>query len=128
MKMHSPKAIHYHKQTRELELSYNGGQSYRLAAEYLRVHSPSAEVKGHGEGDETLQVGKINVALKGIEPVGNYALKLTFDDGHDSGIYTWGYLRELCDNQEGWWQAYLDKLNAAGESRDPNQSIVRFME
>ena len=120
-----PGSIHYHKQARELELGYADGTCH-LAAEYLRVFSPSAEVQGHGEGQGVLQTGKINVAITGIDPVGNYALKLVFDDGHDSGIYTWEYLRELCDTREEKWQGYLELLDAAGASRDPEESVVRL--
>jgi DUF971 family protein len=82
------------------------------------VHSPSAEVRGHGPGQEVLQTGKRNVSILNLEPVGNYALKPTFTDGHDSGLFTWEYLSELCQNQEAMWQAYLDKLEAAGVTRD----------
>lgn len=121
-----PTSVKLHKSTKTLELVYSS-QSFSLPCEYLRVYSPSAEVKGHGEGQEVLQVGKLHVNITGVEPVGNYALKLIFDDGHDSGIFTWEYLRELCDNQEGWWQAYLEQMNQAGESRDPDVSTVRLL-
>ena len=127
MSRNNPTKINYHKQTRELELLY-ADRSFHLSCEYLRVFSPSAEVKGHGEGQEILQTGKINVSITNVEPVGNYALKLIFDDGHDSGIYTWEYLRELCETYEEKWQGYLQLLEAAGASRDPNESVVRLLE
>lgn len=114
-----PDKIKVHKQSRVLELTYKN-QSYQLPYEYLRVLSPSAEVTGHGKGNEVLQYGKKDVGLKNIEPTGNYALKLVFDDGHDSGLYTWPYLHELCINQAQYWQAYLDKLEASGQSRESN--------
>ncbi|MCE0734002.1 DUF971 domain-containing protein [Halomonas sp. G15] len=114
-----PTKVHYHKQARELELGYADGQSYRLAIEYLRVFSPSAEVRGHGKGQETLQVGKKFVGLKDITPTGRYALKLHFDDGHDSGLFSWDYLKWLIDNREANWAEYLERLEAAGASREP---------
>ena len=126
MSSSNPQHIRLHKKTRSLEISYTAG-TYNLSAEYLRVFSPSAEVRGHGEGQETLQTGKIHVAIASIEAVGNYALRLIFDDGHDSGIYTWEYLRELCDTQKEKWLAYLDLLDAAGASRDPDVSAVRLL-
>lgn len=114
-----PTRVHYHKQARELELGYADGQSYRLAIEYLRVFSPSAEVRGHGKGQETLQTGKKFVGLKNITPTGRYALKLHFDDGHDSGLFSWDYLKWLIDNREANWAEYLERLEAAGASREP---------
>ncbi len=87
-----------------------GGERYSLSCEYLRVHSPSAEVLGHGPGQEVLQTGKINVGITALKPVGNYALQLVFDDGHDTGLYSWRYLYELCQGQEAKWQDYLDRL------------------
>lgn len=112
-----PLKVALHSATKELELQYDDG-SYLLSAELLRVMSPSAEVRGHGVGQETLQTGKRDVAITGVEPVGYYALKLIFSDGHDSGLYTWDYLRELCETQETKWQCYLQKLKATGGSRD----------
>ncbi len=112
-----PLRIELHLRSRELELVYEDGP-YRLPAELLRVLSPSAEVRGHGVGNEVLQTGKRNVALTGVEPSGNYALKLVFDDGHDSGLYSWDYLRDLCLNQSQYWQNYLQALEAGGGSRD----------
>ena len=116
--MQKPTAIKLHKQSKTLEIHY-GSQGYTLPAEYLRVHSPSAEVRGHGPGQETLQQGKRGVAVTRIEPVGHYAARLIFDDGHDSGLYTWKYLFELGSNQDSYWQTYLDRLQAAGYSREP---------
>ena len=120
-----PTAINLHQKSRELELGYPDG-SYRLPCEYLRVYSPSAEVKGHGPGQEVLQVGKIKVGITDIKPVGNYALQLIFDDGHDSGIFSWNYLRELCEHQAEYWQNYLDRLSAAGAGRDPEVQVLHF--
>ncbi len=112
-----PVNIMVHEQSRALELVYSSGQSYRISFELLRVESPSAEVKGHGPGQEKLQIGKQDVTIKALEPVGNYAVKPTFSDGHDSGIYSWDYLHELAVNQDVIWQQYLDKMLAAGASR-----------
>jgi DUF971 family protein len=122
--MHIPTAIKLHKASKTLELHY-GEQRYQLSAEFLRVHSPSAEVQGHG--NPVLQYGKQHVALTGLEPAGNYALKLVFDDGHDSGLYSWDYLHQLATHQDELWQDYLQRLNAAGRSRDPDESAVRLM-
>ena len=119
-----PSRIKLHKASRTLELGYADGSSYHLPAEYLRVMSPSAEVRGHGR--PILQTGKINVALTGVEPAGRYALKLVFDDGHDSGLYSWDYLHRLATEQVQRWQAYLDELHQNGASRDPDVSVVRF--
>lgn len=124
--MKVPKAIHLHRKSRVLELTFNDG-SYQLSAEYLRVHSPSAEVRGHGRGREVLQAGKINVGIKHVEAAGNYALRIVFDDGHDSGIYSWDYLYDLATTQEQLWRAYLDRLEAAGLSRDPHTSTVQII-
>jgi len=119
-----PSAIKLHKASKLLELRY-GAQQYQLPAEFLRVHSPSAEVQGHGK--PILQTGKLHVALVGLEPAGNYALKLVFDDGHDSGLFTWDYLYQLATRHAELWQDYLDTLAAAGKSRDPDVSPVRLM-
>ena len=113
-----PKNIVVHQQSKVLELSYEDGNSYRLPFELLRVLSPSAEVQGHGPGQETLQTGKREVLIANIEPVGHYAVKPSFSDGHDSGLFSWDYLRFLCDNQDQLWQEHLDKLAAAGLDRD----------
>lgn len=114
-----PTEIKLHQKSRRLEITFAGGQRFELAFELLRVLSPSAEVRGHGPGQEKLQAGKQEVTIAAIEPVGNYAVKLVFSDGHDSGLYSWDYLFELGTNQDALWQEYLDKLAAAGLSRDP---------
>lgn len=121
-----PTGIHLHRKSRELELVYDGGEHYRLSCEYLRVYSPSAEVKGHGPGQEVLQTGKQRVAITAIKPVGHYALQLSFDDGHDTGLYAWDYLYQLCCNQQQWWEDYLQRMHAAGASRDPQVQVVKF--
>ncbi|MBJ7538091.1 gamma-butyrobetaine hydroxylase-like domain-containing protein [Marinomonas transparens] len=113
-----PTKIHYHKQSRELELAFVDGQIFRLGAEYLRVHSPSAEVRGHGQQMPILQVGKKNVAINNVEGAGNYALKISFDDGHDTGLYTWEYLYNIGKNHDELWQMYLDRLEKEGQTRD----------
>lgn len=112
-----PTDIKLHQKSRMLELTFEDGKHFELSCEYLRCFSPSAEVRGHGAGQETLQVGKENVNIKGIEPVGNYAIVLQFDDGHDTGIYSWQTLYDLGENQEKYWQEHLDKLEAAGHKR-----------
>lgn len=114
-----PTRVHYHRKAQELELSYENGESHRLSVEYLRVFSPSAEVRGHGRGQETLQVGKKFVGLKDITQTGRYALKLHFDDGHDSGLYSWDYLWWLIEHREANWADYLERLEKAGASREP---------
>jgi DUF971 family protein len=121
-----PVRIQLHTRSRELELEYRGGERYRLSCEYLRVFSPSAEVRGHGPGQEVLQTGKQNVVITAVKPVGNYALQLVFDDGHDTGLYAWDYLYQLCREQEHRWQAYLQRLQAAGASRDPDVQVVKL--
>jgi DUF971 family protein len=100
-------------QSRVLEVAFQDGARFELPFEYLRTHSPSAEVKGHGPGQEVLVLGKQNVGIKGIEPVGQYAVKLVFDDGHDSGLFTWKYLRELGENRKTYWAKYLARVSAA---------------
>ena len=121
---HKPVAIQLHSRSRQLELKYESGERYSLSCEYLRVHSPSAEVLGHGPGQEVLQTGKINVGITAINPVGNYALQLVFDDGHDTGLYSWNYLYDLCKSQPEKWQNYLDRLAEAGASRDPDVQVL----
>jgi DUF971 family protein len=116
--MATPTKIHYHKQSRELEIGFADGANYRLGAEFLRVHSPSAEVRGHGMQIPILQVGKRHVGIMNIEPAGNYALKISFDDGHDTGLYTWDYLYNIGKNHDELWQMYLDRLAKEGKSRD----------
>jgi DUF971 family protein len=114
-----PTEIKLHQKSRLLEIAFDDGKRYTLPCEYLRVFSPSAEVRGHGPGQEVLQVGKRNVEIKEIEPVGSYAVKLVFSDGHDTGLYSWDYLYELGEKQESSWKSYLARLEAAGASRDP---------
>lgn len=113
-----PENLVVHQKSKLLELTYADEVKYLLPFEFLRVHSPSAEVRGHGAGQEILQTGKRQVSILSLEPVGNYALKPTFTDGHDSGLFTWEYLHELCQNQEAMWQAHLARLEAAGVTRD----------
>lgn len=113
----APTQIRLWKVARLVTLEYADGSSFDLPFEYLRVYSPSAEVKGHGPGQETLQVGKENVQLTAIEPVGQYAVRLIFDDGHDTGLYTWNYLYELGNEKNEKWRDYLDRLEAAGHER-----------
>ncbi|MEY8263834.1 MAG: DUF971 domain-containing protein [Bermanella sp.] len=112
-----PSSIKFHNQSQQLELAWQA-DAYLLSAELLRVLSPSAEVRGHGKGNEVLQFGKRQVRILKLEAVGNYALKIHFDDGHDSGLYHWQYLLDLAQNQALHWQGYLDKLASAGKSRD----------
>ena len=112
-----PTEITLHKKSRILELGFEDGTRYQLPAEYLRVYSPSAEVRGHGPGQETLQTGKRNVEITDLEGVGNYAVKPSFSDGHDTGIYSWEYLYELGVGQDENWAAYLGQLEKAGASR-----------
>jgi DUF971 family protein len=123
---HKPVAIQLHRRSRQLELEYADGERYSLSCEFLRVHSPSAEVLGHGPGQEVLQTGKINVNITAIKPVGNYALQLVFDDGHDTGLYSWRYLYDLCEGQAAKWQNYLDRLAQAGASRDPDLQVLHL--
>jgi DUF971 family protein len=113
-----PTEITLHKKSRVLEVKFEDGTEYRLPAEYLRVCSPSAEVRGHGAGQETLQTGKRDVEIIALAPVGNYAVQPTFSDGHISGIYSWDVLYELGSQQETLWAEYLARLEKAGASRD----------
>ncbi|MBN1378770.1 MAG: DUF971 domain-containing protein [Gammaproteobacteria bacterium] len=112
--MPQPVEIKLHQKSALLEISFGDGINASLSAEYLRVYSPSAEVKGHTPDQAVLQVGKENISINGIEPVGNYAIKLVFSDGHDTGLYTWKYLYELAVEQESKWQDYLERLEEAG--------------
>jgi DUF971 family protein len=112
-----PTDIRLHQLSRKLEISFDDGAGFSLPCEYLRVYSPSAEVRGHGAGQEVLQTGKEEVNIIGIEPVGLYAVKLTFSDGHDTGLYSWDYLYDLGVNQKALWQTYLDRLAAGGIAR-----------
>jgi len=115
----NPTNIVVHTASRVLEVSFDDGSVFRLPFELLRVYSPSAEVRGHGPGQETLQTGKRAVGIVSVEGVGNYAIKPTFDDGHDSGLYSWDYLYWLGKNEASLWADYLARLQAAGASRDP---------
>jgi DUF971 family protein len=114
-----PTDIKLHQKSRVLEISFADGQTFKLPCEFLRVYSPSAEVRGHGPGQEVLQVGKSDVEISQIEPVGSYAIQLTFSDGHDTGIYSWDLLYEYGLHQEEMWQRYLKRLEEAGASRAP---------
>lgn len=113
-----PTAITLHRASRVLEVAFADGATFRLPCEFLRVYSPSAEVRGHGPGQEVLQIGKREVEITAVEPVGSYAVKLTFSDGHDTGLYSWTYLYELGRDQEALWQRYLERLQQAGAARD----------
>ena len=124
-----PTDIKLHRKSATLELIYARREPITLRAEFLRVFSPSAEVRGHGKGQEVLQTGKLNVAIKHVEPVGNYAIKLSFDDGHNSGIYSWDYLLDLSENEGSLWQGYLAKLQAAGATREslpPDTQVIQI--
>lgn len=120
------KTINLKKKSRCLAISYDNDLTYELSFEFLRVHSPSAEVQGHHPDQAVLQSEKAEVAIIGIETVGNYAVKLIFDDGHDSGIFSWSYLYELGSKHEQYWQEYLEKLKAAGKSRFANTQVLFF--
>lgn len=111
--------LHYDKRTRLLRVWFDDDVQYDLPAEYLRVESPSAEVQGHSPDQRTIVPGRRHVGIMGIEPVGNYAVRLIFDDLHDTGIYSWDLLRELAEEQQARWNAYLEALEARGLSRDP---------
>jgi DUF971 family protein len=113
----TPSAIRMHRKSRILEVAWDDGSSFRLPCEYLRVFSPSAEVQGHGPGQAVLLVGKEKVSIRAIEPVGHYAVKLIFDDGHDSGLFSWSYLRWLGANYEENWASYLARLAEVGYQR-----------
>jgi DUF971 family protein len=112
-----PTEIKYHKRSRALEVRFEDGTTGRLSAEYLRVHSPSAEVKGHAAGEGILVTGKEQVGIARIDPVGRYAVKLVFDDGHDTGLFTWALLYELLSDHSRKWARYLERLAEAGKSR-----------
>jgi len=114
----TPQALTVHEASRVLEVAFSDGAMFRIPFELMRVYSPSAEVQGHGPGQEVLQTGKRSVTLVHLEPVGNYAVQPTFSDGHDSGIFTWDYLYELGQQQETLWAQYAERLAAAGVDRD----------
>lgn len=124
--MPTPDQVEFKKRSNRLCLTY-GDQTFALDAEYLRVYSPSAEVRGHGPGQDTLQTGKRHVRITNVEPMGHYALRIHFDDGHNTGIYTWDYLYELGEKHDHFWQAYLDRLEAAKASRDPDEQVVQIV-
>jgi DUF971 family protein len=114
-----PTDIKLHRKSRELEVRFADGLGARLSAEFLRVHSPSAEVKGHAAGEGMLVTGKEAVNIASIEPVGHYAVRIVFDDGHSTGLYTWAYLYELCAERDRKWARYLERLAQAGKPRHP---------
>ncbi|HEX7328033.1 MAG TPA: DUF971 domain-containing protein [Casimicrobiaceae bacterium] len=113
-----PTEIKLHQASRVLEITFDDGKSFRFPYEFLRVYSPSAEVRGHGPGQEVLQIGKRDVTISNVEAVGHYALRPRFSDGHDSGIYSWDYLYALGEEQDALWQRYLDRMAQAGASRE----------
>ena len=121
---HRPQKIVLHQKSKVLEIEFEGGEKFNLPCEYLRVYSPSAEVRGHGPGQEILQYGKEDVGIEQIEPQGFYAIKLSFDDGHNTGIYSWETLYDLGINYEDWWQDYLDRLEAAGRQRSSSKGDI----
>jgi DUF971 family protein len=114
-----PKEIKLHQKSRKLEISFSDGHSFEIPYEMLRVYSPSAEVRGHGPGQEVLQSGKKDVEITAVEPVGTYGIQPAFSDGHDTGIYSWEYLYDLGHRRERLWLQYLERLKAAGASREP---------
>ena len=118
----APTEIKLHQKSRLLEIAFADNKNFKLSHELLRVFSPSAEVRGHGPGQEVLQTGKRNVDILNIEPVGNYAIKLSFSDGHDTGLYSWDLLYSLGEHQDELWQDYLSRMEAAGASRDVDSS------
>ncbi|GAB5414003.1 MAG: DUF971 domain-containing protein [Congregibacter sp.] len=121
-----PKQIKLRRQSRVLELGYAGGEIFSLPWEFLRVYSPSAEVRGHHPSQSVLQTGKKHVNIEAVKPIGHYAVQLIFDDGHDTGLYTWPYLRELGEQQQALWERYLLQLREAGASRDPDTQVLHF--
>ena len=118
MNKHTPAEIKLHQKSRQMEISFTDGTRFELSYEFLRVHSPSAEVRGHGPGQEVLQVGKRDVEITAIEPVGSYAVQPCFSYGHDSGLYSWDYLYDIGSNRDQLWQQYLQRMRAAGASRE----------
>lgn len=118
-----PTEIKLHKASKKLEIAFSDGARFELPFEYLRVYSPSAEVRGHGPGQEVLQAGKIHAEITVIEPVGTYAVNLAFADGHDSGIYSWDYLYDLGANHDALWERYLQRMQEAGASREPTSPM-----
>lgn len=122
----TPTNIALHQKSRLLEITWPDDVVHTLSCEYLRVYSPSAEVRGHGPGQETLQLGKENVNITGLEPVGHYALKIIFDDGHDSGLYDWNMLRDLGENYEAHWADYLKRCEAAGIASQADGAVGKW--
>lgn len=122
--MATPTNLTLNQKSRELEISWPDGKTHVMSCEYLRVNSPSAEVKGHGPGQETLQIGKENVNITAIEQIGHYAVKLVYDDNHDTGLYDWNLLYALGENQEKNWAAYLEKLAEAGYDRKTEGQVI----
>ena len=127
MTVSAPEAINYSQSRRVLTISFPESDPVELSAELLRVLSPSAEVQGHGPGQEVLQTGKQGVSISDMQPIGHYAVQLSFDDGHSSGLYTWAYLAQLAENKDTLWADYWMKLARAGESRDPDTNIVKIL-
>ena len=125
--MTAPIRIVVSKSKSKLTASFDSGEEYEFPAEYLRVFSPSAEVRGHGRGQEVLQYGKREVEITSINQAGNYAIQIIFSDGHDSGIFSWDYLRDLGSNYTNKWIDYLARLHEAGQSRDPDVQIVKLV-
>ena len=119
-----PTEITLHKKSRTLEVGFDDGSRYTMTAEFLRVYSPSAEVRGHGPGQETLQTGKRNVEITALDPVGNYAVQPTFSDGHNTGIYSWDCLHHLGADHDALWAEYLERLETAGASRDIDSTTL----
>ena len=128
MQNNTPTEVKLRKRSNTLELIYSDGNSLKFSSEFLRVHSPSAEVRGHGKGQEVLQTGKRNVKLKSVAPVGNYALKLEFDDGHNTGIFSWDYLVSLGRDKKTLWDDYLVRLEKAGKTRHSAPSDSQIIE
>jgi len=118
MNKHLPTEIKLHQKSRQMEISFSDGRRFELSYEFLRVYSPSAEVRGHGPEQEVLQIGKKDVDITALEPVGSYAVQPRFSDGHDSGLYSWDYLYEIGSDRDQLWQQYLQRLQAAGASRE----------
>ena len=119
-----PTEIKLHQVSRKLEIAFDNGTRFELSFEFLRVSSPSAEVRGHGPGEGVLQVGKKNIEINGIEPVGNYAVQLNFSDGHDTGLFSWSYLYQLGENHAELWARYMSRMEAASASREPLAGAV----
>ncbi len=122
----NPTGITYHRNSKTLELTYAGRRASTLPAELLRVYSPSAEVRGHSDAERVLQTGKKHVGIERIEAVGNYAIRIVFDDGHDTGIYSWGFLRDLAENEADYWRRYLDDLDEKNASRLPTIPVGQW--